>query len=729
MTLQKASKIDLRYFAAFGLVLVLIISGSLLYILKNKVSNPDPVNPDTNSNTNPNINALTGTTPALAFSQFKSCSELLQNIEDYSLSNQGKNTVNTTGAMPMMKDSSFAMNSLTGGGGQPEFSGTNNQVENVDEGDIVKTDGKYIYTVNGRNINITSVDSQTGQLQKVSKISLVKSISSVQELNLYQNNLIVNGYGNSNNRNQSVIQIYDIQDPKTPALIRDIAVDGDIQTTRMVDGVVYLVNNFYNYESEQANITQETTQETTQRLDKLQSNLPKIYDSVNSNQPQNLLECDKIKYVKPIQNLNFVTVLAVDLKSPKSNLGREVIMGSSQNVYASENNLYLALSNNRYYSYNQPEKTNIFKFKLDRTDLAERTKVSFQTQGEVKGGVLNQFSMDEFEGNLRIATHSQSKYLDTGVFNSILPIAPISSTPTPESNDLFVLDESLKQIGAVSNIAPNEQIYSVRFIGKKAYMVTFKQTDPLFAFDLSDPKNPKIAGQLKIPGYSNYLHPISENLIIGIGKDAIAATDSFGDSTDFSLVQGVKLGLFDISDLSNPKEIGKVEIGNRGTDSEALYNHKALLWDARNNLLTIPVTLNLISEEQKTQAIQDGQNVNSLYGEFKYQGSYVYEVNPNTGFKLRGRVSHLETKASPTSIDTPPTQKYDEFGQIIPNSQSEPSKIPAVQLYPNSYNNYNDSLYYINRQYYINNFLITVSPKQIQSNNISDLKFVSNIGI
>ena len=748
------TKINLKYLAAFGLVVVLIATGSLFYILRSQtINNPNPQNN--------NINTLTGTASALAFDKFKSCEDIITGIEGYYKDNQSNYG---GGIMPMMgstmtKDAATsaapAAEARTGAmeSSANDFSGTNNQVENVDEGDIIKTDGKNIFTVNGRNINISAINPVDGTLTKVSKIQLSQFLSSVNQLNLYQNYLVVNGYGYNGYSSQTAIGIYDVSDAVRPRLIRELAIDGDAQTTRMIDGVVYLVANYQNYQiypypqppiyrtqnSSDTNSTNLETPEITLETKKnnLEKNLPKIYDSQNPNLTQSILPCDQIKYIRPIQSLSFMTVLSLDLKNPRGDFGKEVVMGNSQNVYASDKNLYLAQTNYNYRNFgNSKQTTSIFKFNLNNTEI------KFQTQGEVPGTVLNQFSMDEFEGNFRVATNEQESYSNR-VFPSIFPsIMPINPSVTPQTNNIFVLDSNMKITGSVENLAPGERIYSVRFMGKKGYMVTFKTTDPLFTFDLSDPSNPKVLGELKIPGYSDYLHPISENLIVGIGKNAIEATDSFGDSQGFAWYQGLKLGLFDVSDMTNPREVGNVEIGERGTDSPVLSDHKALLWDARNNLLTIPVTLMLIPEEQKAEQqknIQNGGASFPLYGQFKYQGSYVYEVNPNTGFKLKGRISHIENKAKEPVVDPNAAKRYDEFGQVIPEdsknqfnepsfAQSSPSvatpRIAIGEPYPGS----GDYLYYISRQLYINEYLVTFSPKQLQSNKINDLSLVNNVG-
>jgi uncharacterized secreted protein with C-terminal beta-propeller domain len=198
-------------------------------------------------------------------------------------------------------------------------------------------------------------------------------------------------------------------------------------------------------------------------------------------------------------------------------------------------------------------------------------------------------------------------------------------------NNLYVLDMDLNITGKVEDLAPGEEIYSARFMGNKGYMVTFRKIDPLFVIDLTDPTDPTVLGQLKITGYSDYLHPYDENHLIGIGKETVAAEEG-----DFAWYQGVKISLFEVSDVSNPVEVAKYEIGDRGTESPVLDDHKALLFDKSKNLLVIPVLVAEINENQYAGEVPD-----SAHGEFVWQGAYVFDVSLD-GLELRGGITHLE---------------------------------------------------------------------------------------
>ena len=251
------------------------------------------------------------------------------------------------------------------------------------------------------------------------------------------------------------------------------------------------------------------------------------------------------------------------------------------------------------------EKTVIHKIAINKD------KMEYKAVGEVTGSVLNQFSMDETDGKFRIATTKNqiwSQYMDEKEVQSY--------------NNLYVLDENLRAIGSLENLAQGERIYSVRFMQNRAYMVTFQQTDPLFVIDLSNPQSPKVLGKLKIPGFSNYLHPYDDTTLIGIGKDT-SEREGGGVTT-----KGLKLSLFDVADVANPKEIDTYVMGGVGSDSIALNDHKAFLFSKEKNLLVIPV------------AIRESVKLNE-WGKLTFSGAAVFKVDKN-GFELKGKIDHSD---------------------------------------------------------------------------------------
>ena len=219
--------------------------------------------------------------------------------------------------------------------------------------------------------------------------------------------------------------------------------------------------------------------------------------------------------------------------------------------------------------------------------------------------------MDEHNGFFRIATTVGNVW---GTGDNI------------SKNNVYILDDTMNITGKIEDIAPGEMIYSVRFMGKRGYIVTFKTVDPLFVIDLEDPSNPKILGALKIPGYSDYLHPYDENHIIGFGKDTVEIKGN-------AYYKGMKIALFDVTDVTNPIQKFSEIIGDRGTESDVLRNHKALLFSKSKNLLAFPVTVMEVNDAVEKYDL--------AYGEFAFQGAYVYNIDIENGFKLKGKITHL----------------------------------------------------------------------------------------
>ena len=287
------------------------------------------------------------------------------------------------------------------------------------------------------------------------------------------------------------------------------------------------------------------------------------------------------------------------------------VLGTSGIVYASVNYLYVAAFN--YPIYPLMEKstgltsteavtetsTDIYRFKLQGGHVSEAG------QGSVPGTTLNQFSMDEYEGNFRVATTSGGMWSDD-----------------PAVNNLFVLDTNMKTIGQLTGLAPGESIKSVRFMGAQAYVVTFRNVDPLFVINLGNPALPSVLGQLKIPGYSTYLHPYADNMLLGFGYDV----KNEGES---AYNMGLKVSLFDISDFSQPKELSTILLGSRGSYSEVLDNQKALLFSKEKNLIAFPVTL---TKTLTSDPLEYGQNA--------FQGLMVLVVNAENQLTLRGNITH-----------------------------------------------------------------------------------------
>ncbi len=552
-----------------------------------------------------------------------SCADLRAFIQESQGSNDGMVYMDKgIGAVPPASPSP----TLQGGRAMAEsddYSQTNVQVQGVDEADTVKTDGNYVYTIKGQSVRIVSVRPAT-ELKETAIIDLAKENMMPSELYVDGDMLVVIGQVYQNYSpyppnvrplmdakmiapwysSKTQVKIYDISVRSNPKSIRTVTFDGGALSTRRIEDKLYLVlnQNLWAYPLDNVKASDALP-------------LPMFRDTARGDKDVPVVGCADVAIMPRIPSPQYLIVGVIPLDSPTAEVSREVVLGSAQNIYASLKNLYVSAPEWKYIwdgnGGSSEVKTTIYRFGF--TDDG----VELKAQGQVPGTIKNQFSMDEKDNVFRIATTVDSW-----------------SSNAPSKNNLYVLNANMETVGSIENIAPGEQIYSTRFMGDRAYMVTFKKIDPLFVIDLSDTRNPKILGKLKIPGYSDYLHPYDENHIIGFGKDA---TES--KTGDFAWYQGMKLALFDVSDVENPKEMHSTIIGDRGTDSPLLYNHKALLFDKSKNLLAFPITVNKIPDNLKQG------NDGSAYGTPVFQGAYVYDITLNKGFELRGTITQYDNDA------------------------------------------------------------------------------------
>ena len=271
--------------------------------------------------------------------------------------------------------------------------------------------------------------------------------------------------------------------------------------------------------------------------------------------------------------------------------------------------MYISQDKYRYNIYDLRELpnsnvvSNIFKFKL------QDGRIKYSSKGEVPGRILNQFSMDEHRGNFRIATTKGEALWGNG---------------SQSTSNVYVLDDTLKILGKTKDLAPGEKIYSVRFMGDKAYVVTFRQVDPFYVIDLKKPSSPKVLGYLKIPGYSSYLHPYDENHIIGIGMDT-------SEEDGRVINQGVKISMFDVTDYNNPLELDNIIIGERGSYTDILRNHKSFLFSKEKNILSFPIYASSYDKSTYKHRIET-------------QGAFVFSIDEDYKLNLRGHISHLDGK-------------------------------------------------------------------------------------
>ena len=526
---------------------------------------------------------------------------------------------------------------------------TNEQVKGVSEADIIKNDGKYLYIVNPEDadwdkyysqmesyvvykngLEATTSDAKTtpgynpevnstppvasatekatepieeevitalpeldynceisivepdkrGELKKVNKIEIAKPENddiyymAVREIYVEGNRLVAvvecskyaeeddlqekYRYAYYGGKREAVAMAvsYDISDKKNIKEEWRVFQDGYYISSRLIGDELVLLSNYYVDISQEADIVKATC----------------IPENSCDGKTFSRVLVDDICIMEEICDTSYLVASVLDTDD-ESTLKTEAVLGAGQNVYCTTETLYATSTEYNYndslmaevFDYSGTVKTQIYKFDISDYDI------KYLKNASVDGSALNQFSMDEFNGYLRIATTS-GNWGDSLV------------------NQVYVLDESLETIGLLKDVAKGEAIKSVRFTGNTAYVVTFVQTDPLFVIDLTDATAPKILGELKIPGYSAYLHPVGDGLVMGVGVDG----------TETGTNGGMKVSLFDVSDPTKPVECGKFTMSGYESDerqvyvdSDAYYDHKALCWDAENKIMYIPYTKNV----------------------------------------------------------------------------------------------------------------------------------------
>ncbi len=592
-----------------------------------------------------------------------------------------------------------------------DYSQTNIQVEGVDEIDIVKNDGKYIYLVSYNKVVIIEA-YPADAMNIVSELEFDNYVNGIfvenDKLIVIESSYGYSIYGGaeldasaekvaaesilppSQSSSEVKISVYDISKDKIskPELLETFALDGNYYAARLISGNVYVLGTKY-----------------------VGSDSPAIpYFKVGGDVES--VSADRIYYPEYIQsNLVFTSIMAIDVNSLEYK-GDVFLTGYNSVIYVSDSALYLTSqktydyqkvneeslqvivdalpgeynsraqkvidSKDEYYikydKVNQImqdyfnrlsseekkefdkklteanekhyrdvskrlEKTIIHKIGIDGLDL------TYLGEGEVPGYLLNQFSMDENDGYFRIATTTGN---NAGIGSSL--------------NNLYVLNENLEIAGMIEDIAPGERIYSARFVGDKAYIVTFRQVDPLYVINLENPRDPEILGYLKVTGFSNYLQPIGDDLLLGIGREA----------TEEGRAEGLKISLFDVSDFENPIELDKYVVESDWSYSEAEYEHKAVLFDDKRDLLVIPVSYSQ----------QLGQNWEN------WQGAFVFTVT-DKDVSLKGKISH--------DINNDKLEQYY-------NSQA-----------------------YVQRSLFMDDTLYTISNMFVKANLISDLKDISSV--
>lgn len=489
----------------------------------------------------------------------------------------------------------------------PSHSNTYTQVNNVDEADIIKTDGKYIYYVDGYH-DVVICKAENGKAEKVSTISQFDEEKTVQDMYLADDRLVTIGFDYQDRMKESVVTCYDIKNPEKPEKVGEFKQSGETVSSRLVGNTVYLVTNFF-------------------------ANKKVLIPIVTCNGRNKEVATKNLCSFPNPQNPCFVTVSAINFENGKKiTSNTKAVLGGSDEIYCNTKSLYVTSRERKDTTL----ATKIFKIALNDGNL------KLVAAGKVRGEVYGQFAMDEKDGYFRIATTANKNKEDV--------------------NNLYVLDKDLKQVGDVSGFARNEHIEAVRFVGNKAYVITYEQIDPLFILDLSDPAKPKIDGEVEITGFSTLLLPVSDKRLVGVGYGT-SDNGYGGEKSD-----GLKIALFDISNPSAPKVLDSKQFENY--ESEAQTNHHALLENKGDKYFAVPYSVfqqewieddvivedaeisneKVIADESEKQggvlvfSADDSIAIRKDFGVVEagvrrcvYIGDYIYaldEIDNITGFKL-----------------------------------------------------------------------------------------------
>ncbi len=554
-----------------------------------------------------------------------------------------------------------AESSLEDMSGSSDYYKNNNQVEGVVEADSVITDGKFIYTIT-ENSSINIMSAEQGAVRNVSKIDFYEDydiekeehgiffcnskifvnkdkiivlfdyqIQEKREDADYTSSNVVCYYNSNNSKDYTVIMQYDISDISRPVLDNYHVVDGNMISSRLVDDYLYVVTSKY------INMYIDDKEGMTKGLARIENDcIPKVDNEEIPFEKIYIANGEEDEY-----NYEIITSFHVGSGGLKYT-DNSAVLSNSGNVYVSNNNIYTMSekweekeeARDAGMSYvTRSENTKIYKFSYKKGNITP------SAVGIVPGNVLNQFSLDEYNGYLRLVStineYSYNKF-ENGE-EMIWDVSPV------KNNALFVLDENLNICGSVENIAEGESIYSARFMGDYGYFVTFKQTDPLYVVDLSEPQNPVILDALKVTGFSNYLHPWAENVLLGVGEEA----DLDGRRT------GVKIALFDISDKTNISEISKIVFENsfsndtidykrmmvapekslfgisiwiEDSEDEDVYGNRYCLFKYENGEFTNVFNYNYLGKESDSEDEYSFYNYRSLY-----IGDYLYIVTLDNG--------------------------------------------------------------------------------------------------
>lgn len=523
----------------------------------------------------PQSEELTAYHTAAGLRGFKNVDELKALMRDALTAQENNNWSGDVYAGEFNSYSAGAAGSMDIGGGSAHNS-TYVQHVGVDEADTVKTDGTFIYSRVGYGDTIFIFTADGENTKKVGTISLDSDNENIENMvldfYLYGDKLVVLGEKFEDGLHYTTTAnayVYDVSDKANIRLLDSFSQSGYYVDSRMIDGTLYLVSNqFFSDEND----------------------MPVIYDGSAATADSAVAQQVPVDCVYSVEcpaDCSFLLVSRFD--TDKGDHTTKAILGSADTIYCNRDNLYITAPEYTQEAYDTltdasfnrasadyvtaflpfyyfPSDTHIIKLSLEKD-------IDFAADGRVKGMISNQYALDEYEGNLRVATTT---------------IATGNGRET--ANHLFVLDKDLQQIGEVAGIAPDEMIQAVRYIEDTAYVITYQQTDPLFVIDLKNPEKPTVLGELKIDGFSTMLIPVDDNTLLGIGYNTSSVAELYGeenpDVADMQATDGLKLVLFDVSDKANPKALDEKIFKNY--DSEVQFNPRALVVNNERGDYTLP---------------------------------------------------------------------------------------------------------------------------------------------
>lgn len=628
---------------------------------------------------------------------------------------------------------------IGGGGWDVSVSQTNVQIAGIDEAEVVKTDGKYIYyasnqpDADGFNYVTITRAVPTSDMSLVKRIKLPNNYSNIQ-LYVANNRLtILANRWNQNyvynptpvtigNGSATVVVVYDITDPSQPQLSRFYTVNGDLSQSRREGDYLYVLSQNYVSLNTWGPIGMYTKDDVVAYMDKkfdvdailpqtidIKRNTTTALDVAGKKLPYSIIrgkvKCSEIEYLLPEkpQNLSFLTLSVIPL-SNSGDATRKVIYGDASQFFMSKESFYIV---GNYWkqggNFSCPPNARCLMpaFRSEQNSLIHRFsmksgKVSYVYSVLTPGMPLSQYALNERDGVL--FTANQKDWTTNGV-------------------DIFAIDGAGKLLSKLENVGAKERFQAARYIGNRLYLVTFEQIDPLFVIDTTTPKNMKIVGELTMPGYSTYLHPYDQNHLIGIGYDT--KESQWGGTIN----AGIKVDLYDVSDITKPKQKYSQVYGGIGSSSDALWNPRALVWDDARKILLLPAQL------------MDQNQVTYQYNS-AWQGLLALKIDKNTGISQDAKITHIDMagiaekrKTECAQYVTPVTEEKC-YTHIVTGEKVclKPQNNPENQNIPTyCYAEFDDSSYlanniwnlytsFVQRGLYIGNSLYTVSPNTIQAN-------------